>query len=92
MPRLNVARIFVLLLLGALFVAVACDDDDDDDAADFSLVSSGKLTICTDSPYQPFEFQDDDGEFTGFDMDLLRSIADGLNLELSVKVVPFDGI
>ncbi len=78
-------------MLTAAVVVVACDDDNGD-AADFSLVTSGTLTVCTDAPYVPFEFEAADGTFTGFDMDLLRAIASGLDLELSVAVVPFDGI
>lgn len=81
------AGAFVALLSVAL---VACGDDDDN-GADYSLVEAGKLTVCTDAPYPPFEFEED-GEFTGFDMDLLREIAEHEGLELAVKVVPFDGI
>ena len=58
---------------------------------DLATISDGKLTVCTDSPYPPFEFEED-GEFTGFDMEILRAIATNLGLELSVIVVPFDGI
>lgn len=62
------------------------------EAPELDLVADGMLTVCTDSPYEPFEFQDANGDFTGFDMDLLREIGAGLDLELDVKVVPFDGI
>ena len=89
MPSAKLVRLLILLVAVAVFVA-ACGDDDD--SAGFSLVRSGTLTVCTDAPYEPFEFEGPDGEFTGFDMDLLRSIARGLDLELSVAVVPFDGI
>jgi polar amino acid transport system substrate-binding protein len=94
-------RLVVLLCAGALLLA-ACGDDSGSDAADddggqsgggdFALVSDGELTTCTDAPYEPFEFEGDDGTFTGFDMDLLRKVAEGLDLELSVQVTPFDGI
>jgi len=76
--------------IGALLGAAACSSSDDD--GDYSLVSSGNLTVCTDAPYEPFEFQDDAGNWTGFDIDILRAIAEGMDLELSVTVVPFDGI
>jgi polar amino acid transport system substrate-binding protein len=77
----------------AAVLAVACGDDDDDGGGDaeYSLVNEGSLTVCTDAPYEPFEFEED-GEFTGFDMDLLREIAEHEGLELEVIVVPFDGI
>ena len=57
-----------------------------------NLVSDGELTVCTDAPYEPFEFQDDDGNWAGFDMDIMRDISGRMGVGLSVKVVPFDGI
>ena len=53
-----------------------CDDDGD---SALGLVSSGTLTVCTDVPYPPMEFEDPDAEggFTGFDIELMRAIADG---------------
>ena len=62
----------LLMLAGILvaftLVAAACGSDDDDgESASFSLVSGGTLTVCTDSPYPPMEFEQD-GEFTGFDI------------------------
>ena len=63
--------------------------------ADLGLIADGKLTVCTDAPYPPFEFQDDTTkEWTGFDMDLVREMASGVGngLELAVTVQPFDGI
>ncbi len=56
------------------------------------LISAGTLTVCSDVPYAPFEFQDDDGEFTGYDIEIVREIATGLDLDLEVQVTPFNGI
>lgn len=56
------------------------------------LVKDGSLTVCSDAPYEPFEYQDENGEWTGFDMDVVRAIAEDNELELEVSVQPFDGI
>ena len=56
------------------------------------LVTEGQLTACSDTPYEPFEFEGDDGEQTGYDIDLLRAIADDAGLDLEVLDLPFDGI
>lgn len=82
------ARLALVASASALILA-ACSGDAE---SDLGLVKADTLTVCTDSPYEPFEFQDASGEFTGFDMDLLREIGSGLDLTLDVKVVPFDGI
>ena len=64
----------------------------DMDIARHGLISRGELTVCTDAPYPPFEFEDDDGRWIGFDMDMMREISQRMGIELAVKVVPFDGI
>ena len=63
-------------------------------AADFETISEGVLTVCTDAPYPPMEYEDPDnpGEYTGFDIELMRAIATNLGLELAVVNVGFDPI
>jgi polar amino acid transport system substrate-binding protein len=79
----------VLAALAALsLVVAACGGSNDS----FSLVKEGSLTVCSDAPYEPFEFQAEDGTWTGFDMDVMRKIAEANSLELEVTVQPFDGI
>jgi len=60
-------------------------------SSDLGLISEGTLAVCTDSPYQPFEFEED-GEFTGFDVDLMNAVAEGLGVEAEYQVTPFDAI
>jgi polar amino acid transport system substrate-binding protein len=61
---------------------------------EIALVSDGTLTVCSDIPYAPFEFEDEEnpGEYTGFDIELLEGIAASQDLELEVRVSPFDTI
>jgi polar amino acid transport system substrate-binding protein len=87
---LNRNRWTIALGLALALVAAACGGDDSD-ASGFDLVSAGTLTVCTDSPYPPMEFEQD-GEFTGFDIELMRAIADELGLGLSVVNSGFDPI
>jgi polar amino acid transport system substrate-binding protein len=58
----------------------------------FTPVAEGKLTVCSDAPYEPFEIQNEDKTWTGFDMDLMSAIAQRYGLALEVTVQPFDGI
>ena len=80
---------------------VITDDTMVDDSASakiditaLSLIKEGAITVCTDAPYEPFEFQDETTkEWTGFDMDLMKVIATNIGgLSLEVTVQPFDGI
>lgn len=53
---------------------------------DYHLVSSGKLTIASDTTYAPAEFSDpsNPGTFQGYDMDLARELAKRLNLQPNI--------
>lgn len=98
----------LLAVAALSLVAAGCGDDEDEPEAsasgsteasdeggapaDLDLVSGGKLTVCSDIPYEPFEFEGPDGEYTGYDIDLVRAIAEDADLELDVRVTPFDGI
>jgi polar amino acid transport system substrate-binding protein len=53
---------------------------DADTGGDFTLVSEGHLTVGSDIPYPPFEFNDDSGALTGFDVDLMRAVTEKLGL------------
>lgn len=54
-------------------------------------LSAGKLTVCSDIPYEPFEFVKD-GKNVGFDMDIAAEIATDAKLELNVLDASFDSI
>jgi ABC-type amino acid transport substrate-binding protein len=79
---------------GALALS-ACGGGSDDagsgEDSGLNLVAEGSLTVCSDIPYPPFEFEEN-GEYTGFDMDLMREIATGMDLELAVQDVEFNGL
>jgi polar amino acid transport system substrate-binding protein len=68
--------------------------DADGAAGDLDLVADGTLTVCSDVPYPPFEDFDQSSPsgFTGFDIDIVQAIADGLELELAVKDSSFDAL
>lgn len=48
--------------------------------AEFSTITEGTLTVCTDAPYPPMEFEQD-GEFTGYDIELVRAVAQEMGLD-----------
>ncbi|GAA1175721.1 basic amino acid ABC transporter substrate-binding protein [Ornithinimicrobium humiphilum] len=84
---------------GLVLTLAACGSDDsngsgDGDASGLDLVTDGTLTVCSDVPYAPFEDFDESSPsgFTGFDIDIVQAIADGLELDLVVKDSSFDGL
>lgn len=56
-----------------------------------SLVSEGKLTVCTNPPYAPFEYEED-GKIVGLDADIAAAIASDLGVEAEMFTTSFEGI
>lgn len=54
----------------------------------FTTVKAGELTVGSDIPFEPFEFEKD-GELTGFDVELVREIAKRLGLKATFVDVDF---
>lgn len=76
-----------LVVLG--MIVAACGGDGD--AGEYDLVSEGTLTVCSEIPYQPFEFEVD-GEYTGFDVEVMQAVADELGLEMEFVATGFTAI
>ena len=55
-----------------------------------SVVSDGVLTVGAASGLKPFAYEAEDGEITGADVDLMRSLANrlGLDVEMAVSDLP----
>jgi len=86
--------IALLVLLAATLVAAGCGDDDDNDkaaGAKFSTIKSGTLTVGSDIPYKPFEFGQAPN-YQGFDVDVVKEIANKLDLDAQFVKTPFDTI
>jgi polar amino acid transport system substrate-binding protein len=88
-----------VLAIGATLALVlaACGDGDDaggGDTSDLELVAPGTLTICTDVPFAPMEFEDSNSDlgYDGFDIELSAAIAEDLGLEPTVATPGWDAI
>ena len=94
---MNIRSLSVIGSLTALTLALSgCGGGDGDGSAagDLDLVADGTLTVCSDVPYPPFEDFDASAPsgFTGFDIDIVQAVADGLKLDLAVKDSSFDAL
>jgi polar amino acid transport system substrate-binding protein len=99
--------ISLLALLATGLVAAGCGDDDDTTSAgttggdtsattatgDFTTINDGTLLIGTDAPYPPFEIgTPNDSDFSGYDVDLGKDIAERLGLTPEFQDTSFDTI
>ncbi|NRQ36047.1 transporter substrate-binding domain-containing protein [Nonomuraea sp. NN258] len=53
------------------------------------LVNEGKLTVCTNIPYEPFQFQDAGGKIVGFDVDIMDLAAKKLGVTQEIVDIDF---
>jgi len=80
---------FVLLLSGA--AGFSCTSSEEGTLA--KIRRTGILRVGTDATYPPFETVDPaTGRLSGFDVDLIRALAERLPARVEFVVVPFDGI
>jgi|SRR5680860_117558 len=56
-----------------------------------NLIKEGKLTVCTQLPYQPFEFRQG-GKVVGFDVSMMDLVAEDLGITVGIVQTPFEGI
>ncbi|WP_427006430.1 ABC transporter substrate-binding protein [Pseudarthrobacter sp. H2] len=92
-PAKLAAKAAAILAVGALTLT-ACGGSSTpaaSSAGGVQLINAGKLTVCSDIPYEPFEFQKD-GKNVGFDMDIAAEIAKDVKADLNVVDSSFEAI
>ncbi|WP_085829931.1 amino acid ABC transporter substrate-binding protein [Collinsella vaginalis] len=57
---------------------------------DTSASATGKLVVGFDQAYPPYGFVGDDGEYTGFDLDLAKAVAEKLGWEVELTPIDWD--
>jgi polar amino acid transport system substrate-binding protein len=92
--RLRSFRRPVAVIATLALTLTACGTDDNGDASEIDTVTAGVLTVCSEVPYEPFEFEDPDSPsgYSGFDIDLMAAIAENLGLDLAVVNAGFDDL
>ena len=68
----------LVFILLSLFLLTSCDDRE-------------KLVLATEAGFAPYEYYSN-GEVVGVDIDIVKRIADSLNMDLVIKDVAFDSI
>lgn len=91
------ASLVLAVAATASLTLAACGGGDEQASGkdgDLKVVNPGKLTVCADIPYPPFEFEDPQAPtgYAGFDVDITTEAAKGLGLELAVKDADFSGL
>jgi len=99
-------KLFALLLAVIMVLSLAaCGEKKDDTAGKeetpaventYNTKTPGVLTVATSPDYAPYEFyaigEDGKAELAGFDIALIKYIADYLDVELEIIPMDFDGV
>ncbi|MCG3087593.1 transporter substrate-binding domain-containing protein [Sporosarcina cyprini] len=88
---------WVVILAAVMLVLTACGTKKEDKGSattteeGYELVHKGKLTYAASGLYKPFNFEEN-GELTGFDVEIGKAIAEKMGLEPNPVTNPFETI
>jgi len=79
--------VFLLIAIMTVSMLAACGD------SNANGDGGETYTVATDANFKPFEYKDPDtGEMTGFDIELLKAIADEEGFNVDFKTMEFEGL
>jgi polar amino acid transport system substrate-binding protein len=73
MGLISIAATAALALAACSGATVATDDESDDNP--FNLISAGEIRVASVGDAKPYTYTDENGEFTGFDVELFTDVA-----------------
>lgn len=90
-------KALALIMAAAMMVCLLAGCGSKDEAENtYNTITPGVLTVATSPDYAPYEFyaigEDGSAELAGFDIDLIKYIADYLDMELEIIPMDFDGV
>ena len=75
----------------ALTGCVSTANENSDANGEVTLVKSGTLSVCTNTPYKPFEYEEN-GTIVGLDADIANAIASDLGVKAQLTSISFEGL
>jgi ABC-type amino acid transport substrate-binding protein len=57
-----------------------------------TVLAQDVLKVATEAGFMPFEFVAEDGQLTGFDMDIIKAIGDKLGMKVQIDNISWDGL
>lgn len=67
-----------MVMIGWIFLISACGSTS-------SGIEEGKLVVATDAAYAPMEYLDDKGNIVGLDIEIVKAIAEAVDIEVEFK-------
>ncbi|MGE5404689.1 MAG: basic amino acid ABC transporter substrate-binding protein [Candidatus Saccharibacteria bacterium] len=84
--------LIVLLILGLMAFSIGCGSTDKATTGEPDKATEKILKVGSETAYPPFEVQDKNGQYVGFDMDLIRAIGKAEGYKVEIISLPFTGL
>ena len=89
-------KVLALVLAMLMTFALAACGGEKAGENKYNTIEAGTLTVATSPDYAPYEFyaigEDGSAELAGFDIELIKYVADYLGLKLEIVPMDFDGV
>jgi len=91
--KLGQIALAVLLVLGLMFTVAACGNSEQGDIEGNGEEKPVVYKVGTEPTFAPFEYKDiETDEITGFDIDLIKAIAEEGGFEVAIQGLGFDAL
>ncbi|WP_226035543.1 amino acid ABC transporter substrate-binding protein [Aquibacillus saliphilus] len=92
-----------LLMLGLILVLTACGTNNDEESTDGDsaeagdsqydkIMEEGVISVGTEGTYAPFTFHNEEDELTGYDVEVIREVADRMGLKVNFEETQWDSM
>lgn len=94
---LNILILFWTIIITFFYIESkinfnSCFAQQNNSTNNLTTIEKGVLTIGTNATLKPFEFVDENGKITGFDVELIEKIANNLGLKPKIVDMPFESL
>jgi polar amino acid transport system substrate-binding protein len=83
-------KVLLVVMIVAL-LAVACGPKAPASRMD-AIKKAGKIVVGTSADYEPWEFKDENDEFVGIDMEIMRELGKRMGVEVEFQDLGFDAL
>ena len=90
--KILVVTLAVIMVLALTACGGGSSDSEEGGGKLAAIQEAGKLVVCTDAAWAPFEYIGANGEVTGVDIEIAKKIAEELGVELEISNIAFDSI
>ena len=88
MKKLN--KVFLIAAVFTMFLA-ACGPKEPANRFE-AIKDAGKIVVGTSADYEPWEYKDENDEFVGIDMEIMRELASRMGVDVEFQDLGFDAL